>query len=40
MRRAIMICFSIIVGGLSCAQAAEPAAREPYGIALEGFAYP
>src|SRR5215207_6911249 len=46
MRRAIMICFSIIVGGLSsCALAAEPAAREPsvrepYGIALEGFAYP
>jgi len=45
MRRAIMICFSIIVSGLSCAQAAElaarePSAREPYGIALEGFAYP
>jgi len=40
MRRAIMICFSIIVGSLSCALAAEPAAREPYGIALEGFAYP
>jgi pimeloyl-ACP methyl ester carboxylesterase len=40
MRRAIIVCFSLIVGGLSCAQAAEPAAREPYGIALEGFAYP
>ena len=40
MLRAIMICFSIIAGGLSCAQAAEPAAREPYGIGLEGFAYP
>jgi pimeloyl-ACP methyl ester carboxylesterase len=35
-----MVCFSLIIGGLSCAHAAEPGAREPYGIALEGFAYP
>ena len=40
MRRAIMICFSIFVGGVACPLAAEPAAREPYGIGLEGFAYP
>jgi hypothetical protein len=40
MQRAIIVCFSLIVGGLSCALAAEPAAREPYGIGLEGFAYP
>ena len=40
MRRAIIVVFSLIVGGLSCTHAAEPAAREPYGIALEGFAYP
>ena len=39
MHRAIIVCLSLIVGGLSCAQAAEPA-REPYGIGLEGFAYP
>ena len=40
MRRAIIVIFSIFLSGLSCAQAAGPAAREPYGIALEGFAYP
>ena len=40
MRRAIIVIFSIFLSGLSCAQAAGPTAREPYGIALEGFAYP
>ena len=39
MRRVIIVCFSLIVG-LAAAQATEPPAREPYGIALEGFAYP
>jgi pimeloyl-ACP methyl ester carboxylesterase len=40
MRRAILVCFSIFLSSLSYTQAAEPATREPYGIALEGFAYP
>jgi len=40
MRRAIMISLCIVLSSLSCAQAAGPAPREPYGIALEGFAYP
>lgn len=39
MRRAITACL-FLIAGLTAAQAAEPAAREPYGIALEGFAYP
>ena len=39
MRRAIMIFLFFIASSLSCAQA-EPPAREPYGIGLEGFAYP
>ena len=33
MRHVIMVCLSLVVGGLSCAHAAEPATREPYGIA-------
>jgi hypothetical protein len=40
MRRAIMISLCIVLSSLSCAQGAEPAVREPYGIGLEGFAYP
>jgi hypothetical protein len=40
MQRAIIICFSIFIGSLTCVQGAEPATREPYGIGLEGFAYP
>ena len=40
MRRAIMISLGIVLSSLSCAQGAEPVAREPYGIGLEGFAYP
>jgi len=44
MRRTIInlsciILSCIFLSGLSCAQAAEPP-REPYGIGLEGFAYP
>ena len=39
MRRAIMISLCIVLSSLSCAQAG-PAPREPYGTALEGFAYP
>src|SRR4030095_2312103 len=39
MRRA-MISLCIVLSSLSCAQSAEPAAREPYGIGLEGFTYP
>src|SRR6201991_4970362 len=39
MRRAITICL-FLIASLAGAQAAEPTAREPYGIALEGFAYP
>jgi pimeloyl-ACP methyl ester carboxylesterase len=41
MRREIIVSvFSILTAGLACAQAAESAPREPYGIGLEGFAYP
>jgi len=39
MRRVITILL-LLVAGLTAAPAAEPAPREPYGIALEGFAYP
>ena len=39
MRREIIVSvFSILAAGLACAQAAD--ARTPYGIGLEGFAYP
>ena len=41
MRREIIVSvFSILTAGLACAHAAESAPREPYGIGLEGFAYP
>ena len=41
MRREIIVSvFSILAAGLACAQAAESAPHEPYGIGLEGFAYP
>ena len=40
MRRAIIVTAAVFLSGLSCVYAAGPATREPYGIALEGFAYP
>ena len=38
MRRAIIVTAAVFLSGLSCVYAAGPATREPYGIALEGFA--
>src|SRR4029450_4307829 len=39
MRRA-MISLCIVLSSLSCAQGADASPPEPYGIGLEGFAYP
>src|ERR1700733_4146047 len=40
MNRAFVAALSAALLVLPSAHAAEPASREPYGIGLEGFAYP
>ena len=42
MQRALTaLAFAAVLASLGCiARAAEPSVREPYGIGLEGFAYP
>jgi len=40
MRRLFLVVSALAVLPFATANAAEPAPREPYGIGLEGFAYP